>query len=133
MLSFVFNHPSDVQKALRTAPRKRSEAEQASVLQLLRGFNIFRALDERLRALVGKVLHYSAVPEHFTVCKQGDPSDRLYIVLSGLLAVKVFMPSVNQNITINTMDPGTSFGQLGLIRQQPVSAHPHPACVPCGP
>ena len=49
------------------------------------------------------------------VCHEGDPADSFHLVASGLLAVRVSLPS-GESTTINVLRAGDAFGELALLR-----------------
>lgn len=49
------------------------------------------------------------------VCHAGDPADSLHLVASGHLSIRVSLPS-GDTATINVLGPGSSFGELALLR-----------------
>ena len=61
------------------------------------------------------------------MCKQGQQANKFFIILSGSLAVRLFIPAAKAELTLNSMDAGTSFGQLGLLRHRPVRRYPEQA------
>jgi CRP-like cAMP-binding protein len=51
------------------------------------------------------------------VCHAGDPADSLHLVLHGLLAVRVSLPSGDTSM-INVLGGGGYFGELALLRSE---------------
>ena len=56
------------------------------------------------------------------MCEQGQTATEFYVVMSGSVSVKCFVPAVESNMTLNTLSAGASFGQLGLINGSTVRA-----------
>jgi CRP-like cAMP-binding protein len=85
-------------------------------LQLLRQIPLFRYL--RYQELV-KVAQMGVL-QHFTaghvVVKEGDPGNELFVLLSGSAAVSV------NNHTIVLLQPGSHFGEMALVDNNPRSA-----------
>jgi CRP/FNR family transcriptional regulator, cyclic AMP receptor protein len=76
--------------------------------------------DEQLRMLTGVVTRRSA-PRSTTIMAAGDPTDSLYIVLSGRL--KVMMSDADgKEVILSILGPGEFFGEMGLIDDEPRSA-----------
>ena len=50
------------------------------------------------------------------MCEQGAPANEFYVIMSGSCVVRAWMPSTEAQVTVNSMDAGCSFGELGLIR-----------------
>lgn len=49
------------------------------------------------------------------VCHEGDPADSLHLVVSGHLSIRISLAS-GDTATINVLGPGSSFGELALLR-----------------
>lgn len=76
--------------------------------------------DEQLRMLASMVTRKS-VPRGTMVLTAGDPTDSLYIVLSGRL--KVLMSDADgKEVILSILGPGEFFGEMGLIDDSPRSA-----------
>ena len=76
--------------------------------------------DEQLRMLAAVVTRKS-VSRSTTVMASGDPTDSLYIVLSGRL--KVLMSDADgKEVILSILGPGEFFGEMGLIDDSPRSA-----------
>src|SRR6185295_7354560 len=75
---------------------------------------------EQLQALMGMISRRSA-PRGAAIMHEGDPTDSLYIVISGRL--KVMMGEADGKETIlSIIGPGEFFGEMGLIDDNPRSA-----------
>ena len=76
--------------------------------------------DEQLRMLVTVVTRRSA-PRASLIMAAGDPTDSLYIVISGRL--KVMMGDAEgKEVILSIIGPGEFFGEMGLIDDSPRSA-----------
>ena len=76
--------------------------------------------DEQLRMLAAVVTRKS-ITRSTTVMASGDPTDSLYIVLSGRL--KVLMSDADgKEVILSILGPGEFFGEMGLIDDSPRSA-----------
>ena len=76
--------------------------------------------DEQLR-LLASVVTRKSTPRSTTVMAGGDPTDSLYIVLSGRL--KVMMSDADgKEVILSILGPGEFFGEMGLIDDAPRSA-----------
>jgi CRP/FNR family cyclic AMP-dependent transcriptional regulator len=76
--------------------------------------------EEQLRALASMVTHRSA-PRGSAIMHEGDPTDCLYIVMSGRL--KVMMGEADgKEVILGILGPGEFFGEMGLIDDNPRSA-----------
>ena len=76
--------------------------------------------DDQLRMLVTVVTRRSA-PRASLIMAAGDPTDSLYIVISGRL--KVMMGDAEgKEVILSIIGPGEFFGEMGLIDDSPRSA-----------
>ena len=101
------------------AGRPAGPTEQ--VTDLLRGVPLFAALQEDglgAAVRVGSTRTYAAGQ---IICHQGDPGDRLYAVLHGLVKV-VFTSERGDEIVLRTVGDGEVFGELALLDGSPRSA-----------
>lgn len=62
--------------------------------------------------------HYK---KNAVVVSQGDETDSLYMIISGSLRVYI-SDGEGREVTLNTLTPGDSFGELALLSDQPRSA-----------
>ena len=76
--------------------------------------------EEQLRILTTMVTRKSA-PRSTTIMAGGDPTDSLYIVLSGRLKV-MMSDSEGKEVILAILGPGEFFGEMGLIDDEPRSA-----------
>jgi CRP/FNR family transcriptional regulator, cyclic AMP receptor protein len=76
--------------------------------------------EEQLRMLTAMVTRKSA-PRSTTIMAGGDPTDSLYIVLSGRLKV-MMSDSEGKEVILAILGPGEVFGEMGLIDDEPRSA-----------
>jgi CRP/FNR family cyclic AMP-dependent transcriptional regulator len=76
--------------------------------------------EEQLRMLTTVVTRKSA-PRSTTIMAGGDPTDSLYIVLSGRLKV-MMSDSEGKEVILAILGPGEFFGEMGLIDDEPRSA-----------
>jgi len=76
--------------------------------------------EDQLRMLTTMVTRRSA-PRSNTIMAGGDPTDSLYIVLSGRLKV-MMSDSDGKEVILSILGPGEFFGEMGLIDDEPRSA-----------
>jgi CRP/FNR family cyclic AMP-dependent transcriptional regulator len=88
---------------------------------MLKSVPMFGSFPEaQLRALVTMVTRRSA-PRGSAIMRAGDPTDSLYIVISGRL--KVMMGEADgKEVILSIIGPGEFFGEMGLIDDSPRSA-----------
>ena len=95
-----------------------STAVSTTVLKSVPMFGGFP--DDQLRALATMVTRRS-VPRSTVIMHEGDPTDALYIVMSGRL--KVMMGEADgKEVILGILGPGEFFGEMGLIDDSPRSA-----------
>jgi CRP/FNR family transcriptional regulator, cyclic AMP receptor protein len=76
--------------------------------------------DDQLRMLT-PVITRRSLPRSTTVMASGDPTDSLYIVLSGRLKV-MMSDAEGKEVILSILGPGEFFGEMGLIDDAPRSA-----------
>ena len=95
-----------------------STSVSTTVLKSMPMFATFS--QEQLQALMAMISRRSA-PRGAAIMHEGDPTDSLYIVISGRL--KVMMGEADGKETIlSIIGPGEFFGEMGLIDDNPRSA-----------
>jgi CRP/FNR family cyclic AMP-dependent transcriptional regulator len=88
---------------------------------VLKTVPLFASLaEEQLRMLTTMVTRKST-PRSTTIMAGGDPTDSLYIVLSGRLKV-MMSDSEGKEVILAILGPGEFFGEMGLIDDEPRSA-----------
>ncbi len=88
---------------------------------LLRNVPMFSLLSGVQLLLLTQVLLRKPYPRNSTVVAAGDPSDALYIVISGRLKVTISDKEGREAI-LAILNQGDFFGEMGLIDQAPRSA-----------
>jgi len=88
---------------------------------LLRNVPLFSMLAEGQLQLLTRVLSRKAYPKNSTIIAAGDPTDAMYIVVSGRLKV-VMSDKEGQEVILAILNQGEFFGEMGLIAQAPRSA-----------
>ena len=88
---------------------------------LLRNVPLFSMLSEGQLQLLTRVLSRKAYPKNSTIIAAGDPTDAMYIVVSGRLKV-VMSDKEGQEVILAILNQGEFFGEMGLIAQAPRSA-----------
>ena len=87
------------------------------------GNQIFERLPEALIQSLFDAGDIATVPGGTVLVNEGDPPERLYIVLSG--EVEVFLPANAERISpvnLSRLGPGDCFGEYAFIDRQPTSA-----------
>jgi CRP/FNR family cyclic AMP-dependent transcriptional regulator len=88
---------------------------------LLRNVPLFSMLSEVQLQLLTQVLSRKAYPKNSTIIAAGDPTDAMYVVVSGRLKV-VMSDKEGQEVILAILNQGEFFGEMGLIAQAPRSA-----------
>jgi CRP/FNR family cyclic AMP-dependent transcriptional regulator len=88
---------------------------------LLRNVPLFSLLSGVQLLLLTQVLLRKPYPKDSTIIAAGDPSDALYIVISGRLKV-MMSDKGGREVILAILNQGDFFGEMGLIDQAPRSA-----------
>jgi CheY-like chemotaxis protein len=93
------------------------EKQENQLLQVLRKIPLFKGLDpQKIKKIFGLCMHKVYQPDQL-ICRSGAPSDELYILLSGELAVVT-----GEGNKVAAIKPVTTVGEMGVITAQPRSA-----------
>ncbi len=88
---------------------------------VLKAVPLFSSFPEEQLRMLASVVTRKSVSRSTTVMAGGDPTDSLYIVLSGRL--KVMMSDADgKEVILSILGPGEFFGEMGLIDDAPRSA-----------
>src|SRR4026207_601321 len=82
---------------------------------------IFASLPEEQLRMLTMVVTRKSAPRSTTIMAGGDPTDSLYIVLSGRLKV-MMSDAEGKEVILSILGPGEFFGEMGLIDDEPRSA-----------
>jgi len=88
---------------------------------LIRNVPLFSSLSGDQLLLLASALSRKPYPRDSAVIAAGDPTDALYIVISGRLKV-VMSGNEGREAILAILDRGDFFGEMGLIDQAPRSA-----------
>ena len=88
---------------------------------LLRNVPLFAGLEEAQLELLTRAIVRKSVGRNAKIIGAGDPTDSLYIVISGRL--KVLMgDEQGREVILSILGPGEFFGEMGLLDDSPRSA-----------
>ena len=88
---------------------------------LLRNVPLLSLLSESELALLARVVSRKSYARGAQILGAGDPTDSLYILISG--RIKVFMSDVDgKEVILSILGPNEFFGEMGLIDNSPRSA-----------
>jgi len=90
-------------------------------ITLLRNLPLFAGLDDARLGGLARVTLRTGFGRNTTIIAAGDPTDSLYIVVSGRL--KVMMgDEQGREVILSILGPGEFFGEMGLLDDLPRSA-----------
>jgi len=88
---------------------------------VLKAVPLFASFPEDQLRMLTSVVTRRSLPRSTTVMASGDPTDSLYIVLSGRLKV-MMSDAEGKEVILSILGPGEFFGEMGLIDDAPRSA-----------
>jgi len=88
---------------------------------VLKAVPLFASFPEDQLRMLTTVVTRKSLPRSSTVMASGDPTDSLYIVLSGRLKV-MMSDAEGKEVILSILGPGEFFGEMGLIDDAPRSA-----------
>lgn len=89
---------------------------------LLRNVPLLSLLSENELALLARVVSRKSYARNSQILGAGDPTDSLYILISG--RIKVFMGDLDgKEVILSILGPNEFFGEMGLIDNSPRSAN----------
>ena len=118
-------------EALSKKQEDRKKEDLRQIVDLTKDIEDFKPIYEELGSKKFKAVCQNMTREHFDkdeyVIKQGTTGTKFYIILRGTVSVeiKTIYPHGSEWLiprTVATLSPGQSFGDLGLLRDQPRNA-----------
>ncbi len=89
---------------------------------IFKGIELFRDLPEDGRQLLAKHATTRKFKKNTIIMSAGDQTDSLYLVVSG--RVKIYLDDAKgHEITLRTVGPGGSFGELAVLSEGPRAAN----------
>ncbi len=88
---------------------------------LLRNVPLFAILPETQLQLLTRVVGRKSFPRNSTIMSAGDPTDALFIVISGRLKV-MMSDDEGREVILAILSQGEFFGEMGLLDDAPRSA-----------
>ncbi|HKP54972.1 MAG TPA: cyclic nucleotide-binding and patatin-like phospholipase domain-containing protein [Chloroflexia bacterium] len=95
----------------------RQRTNTQASLQSLQQIELFSGLPQEELQHLSSLLQCRHAPKGTCVCREGDPSDALYIIETG--QVKVYKEAARKRVLIATLGPGTPFGDMALLTGEP--------------
>jgi MFS family permease len=110
--------------ALRTVDVTAEQrlAKLAPALSRLEGLPIFVGVPRPSLELLAAAVEEEHVPAGTLVIQQGEPSRYFYVVASGMLDVVSSGEAGQAPVTVNTLQAGDYFGEIGLLEGIPRTA-----------
>ena len=88
---------------------------------VLKTVPLFTSFPEEQLRMISTMITRKSAPRSTTIMAGGDPTDSLYIVLSGRLKV-MMSDAEGKEVILTILGPGEFFGEMGLIDDEPRSA-----------
>ena len=88
---------------------------------LLRNVPLFAGLDEPQLGVLARAIVRRSFGRNAKIIGAGDPTDSLYIVISGRLKV-LMSDEQGREVILSILGPGEFFGEMGLLDDSPRSA-----------
>jgi CRP/FNR family cyclic AMP-dependent transcriptional regulator len=88
---------------------------------VLKAVPLFASFPEDQLRIITTLVTRKSTPRSTTIMAGGDPTDHLYIVLSGRLKV-MMSDAEGKEVILSILGPGEFFGEMGLIDDEPRSA-----------
>ncbi|MDI7267188.1 MAG: cyclic nucleotide-binding domain-containing protein [Myxococcota bacterium] len=95
--------------------------DSASVVEQLRKVGLFRDLGDSQVAKIGEIARIRRFRQGEVVFKEGDPSDRLFLVLQGKVRIGRVIEGIGEE-ALAILEPGDCFGELSIVDDGPRSA-----------
>lgn len=90
-------------------------------ITLLRNVPLFSGLDEKRLGVLVPMMMRTSFSRNETIIGAGDPTDSLYIVISGRLKV-LMSDEQGREVILAILSAGEFFGEMGLLDDSPRSA-----------
>ncbi|NJN25785.1 MAG: cyclic nucleotide-binding domain-containing protein [Cyclobacteriaceae bacterium] len=98
-----------------------SEVNHSKVLRGLNGTAIFKNIADDVLLDISKHTWVESFAPEEVIVWEGEPSDKLYIVINGIVTVKKVVPNKADKIFAYLL-PGSTFGEVGILENKPRSA-----------
>eukprot|EP00033_Pygsuia_biforma_P002267 GCRY01002512.1.p1 GENE.GCRY01002512.1~~GCRY01002512.1.p1 ORF type:complete len:415 (-),score=89.58 GCRY01002512.1:600-1844(-) len=113
---------ADCKEALIKDPRDRTEDDIDLIARQTSGLKAFDKLTEYVHREICKIGHFVRFDVNETVFEQGTVGRTFYFILSGTVSVNVREKENAASLCVCTLTAGESFGELGLVKNQPRAA-----------
>jgi CRP/FNR family transcriptional regulator, cyclic AMP receptor protein len=94
--------------------------EEEEIAKILGKINIFDETSQMERIRAAKFFRKKTYPAGSAIFKEGDPSDRMFVIRDGAVRVTKNVSGVEETL-VNIVD-GNFIGEMGLLEESPRSA-----------
>jgi len=94
---------------------------EVSIRELVRRIGLFRELGESQVGKICDIAKIVAVRQGDVLFREGDPSDRLFLVIEGKIRIGRVIEGIGEE-ALAIMGPGECFGELSIVDDGPRSA-----------
>lgn len=98
-----------------------NDQAQPVTLEVLSAIPLFAGLNRDHLAALADLCHEEQHPVGSTIFSEGDPGDRLYVILSGAIRISHKLEGMGEE-ALAVLDEGNYFGEMALIDDSPRSA-----------
>jgi len=105
-------------------PHFRSDTHGRPDIALLRQAPVFHELDDRLLTRIGAVSTVMTLPEGEQICRQGDPAEHLFVLISGQVALSNAAPN-GTSAVVEVIPPGGHFLLPTVLARLPLLMNAH--------
>lgn len=91
------------------------------IIASLQSSELFKVLDEEALTKVSEMVERVSVKAGREIVREGQPSDKLFLIVNGIAAVKKLAESDSEKVLAYLM-PGNTFGEVGILEGKPRSA-----------
>ncbi len=107
-----------------TVPQTHNDGQVRPDPALLRQAPVFRDLDDRVLTRIGAVAAVVILPEDSQICRQGEPADRLYVLIGGQVALSNTAPN-GTSAVVEVIPPGGHFMLATVLARLPLLMNAH--------
>jgi len=98
-----------------------NESHEGKILRGLNQTAIFQNIKDDVLLKISKKAGFEAYRPEEVIVWEGEPSDRLFIIINGIVAVKKVIPNKADKIFAYLL-PGSTFGEVGILENKTRSA-----------
>lgn len=83
---------------------------------ILNQFHLFASLPESERRELAGILRYIELAEETIICQEGEPGDRMFLVIEGIVEVRKAMGTTEERV-LSRINAGDYFGEMSLLER----------------